>query len=94
MRGAWRVQALFGALQAHIHLCLQGVTAQVVAGTAASLGPGGNRYCWVWIVGRPELLSETGAESAIIDGATNLKQQIGALVHEYTVGCKPDGWQG
>jgi hypothetical protein len=27
---------------------------------------------------RAELLSETGAERSIIDGATNLKQQIGA----------------
>jgi hypothetical protein len=32
----------------------------------------------VWIVGWLELLCKTGAESVIIDGATNLKQQIGA----------------
>jgi hypothetical protein len=49
-----------------------------IAGLPRVLGSGGDRYCWVWIVGWPELLSETGAEGAIIDGATNLKQQIGA----------------
>ena len=42
------------------------------------LGSGGDRYWWVWIVAYLEPLSETGTESAIIDGATNLKQQIGA----------------
>src|ERR1700722_7771406 len=47
-------------------------------GLPQSLGSGRDRYRRGWIVGRLELLSETGAEGAIIDGATNLKQQIGA----------------
>ena len=42
------------------------------------LGSGGDRHWRVWIVGWLEPLSETGAERAIVDGATNLKQQIGA----------------
>ena len=47
-------------------------------GTAASLGSGGDRDWRGWIVGGLEFLSEAGTERAIVDGATNLKQQIGA----------------
>jgi F420-dependent oxidoreductase-like protein len=42
------------------------------------LGSGRNRPRRGGIVGRLELLSEIRTEGAIVDGATNLKQQIGA----------------
>ena len=42
------------------------------------LGSCGYRHWWAWIVGWPEFLSKGRTESAIIDSATNLKQQVGA----------------
>jgi hypothetical protein len=42
------------------------------------LGSGRDRHRRGWIVDRLELLSAIRTEGAIIDGATNLKQQIGA----------------
>ena len=41
-------------------------------------GSGGDRDWRGWIVGGLEFLSEAGTERAIVDGATNLEQQIGA----------------
>jgi len=41
-------------------------------------GSGGDRHWRAWIVGWLESLSEAGTERAIIDGATDLEQQIGA----------------
>jgi len=51
-----------------------------LAGTGLSQvwGSGGDRHRWAWIVGWLESLSEAGTERAIIDGATDLEQQIGA----------------
>jgi len=42
------------------------------------LGSCGYRHWWVRVVGWPEPLYKVGTESAIIDSATNLKQQIRA----------------
>ena len=41
-------------------------------------GSGGDRDWRGWIVGGLEFLSEAGTERSIVDGATNLEQQIGA----------------
>ena len=46
-------------------------------GLSQVLGSGGNRYWRVEIVGRSEYLSEAGTEGAIIDRASDLKQQVG-----------------
>ena len=49
------------------------------AGTAWRLGvSGGNRCLWERIVSGLESLPEAGAERAVIDGAADLEQQIGA----------------
>jgi hypothetical protein len=48
------------------------------SGLPQGLGSGRDRHRRGWIVGRLELLSEIRTEGAIVDGATNLKQQIGA----------------
>jgi hypothetical protein len=47
-------------------------------GLSQSWGSCGYSHRRVRIVGGMEALSEAGAESTIIDGASNLKQQIGA----------------
>jgi hypothetical protein len=49
-----------------------------VSGLSQVLGSGGYRHRRVRIVDRPEFLSKARTESAIIDSATNLEQQIGA----------------
>ena len=41
-------------------------------------GAGGDCHLRVGVVGWLELLSEAGAERAIVDGAANLEQQVGA----------------
>jgi len=48
------------------------------AGLSQDWGSGGDRHWRVWIVGWLESLSEAGPERAIIDGAPNLEQQVGA----------------
>jgi len=47
-------------------------------GLSQDWGAGGDRHWRVWIVGWLESLSEAGLERAIIDGAPNLEQQVGA----------------
>ena len=47
-------------------------------GLSQDWGSGGGRHSRTWIVGWLELLSEAGAERAIVDGAANLEQQVGA----------------
>src|SRR4051794_36967572 len=46
-------------------------------GPSRSWGSGGHRHWRVWVVGRQELLPETGAERAVVEGAADLEQQIG-----------------
>src|SRR3954470_12379673 len=46
-------------------------------GLSQSWGSGGHRHWRVWVVGRQELLPETGAERAVVEGAAELEQQIG-----------------
>ena len=48
------------------------------SGLPQDLGSGSHGYWWEWVVRWPELLPEAGTKSAVIDSATNLKQQIGA----------------
>jgi DNA-binding NtrC family response regulator len=57
---------------------LGAIEAAIARGTAARLGSRGYSHLRVRIVGGLEALSEAGAKSAIIDCASNLKQQIGA----------------
>jgi hypothetical protein len=64
-------------LENRFHLSERHRLSPTIMGLLQVLGSGGDRYWWIWIFGRTEPQSETGAESAIIDGATNLKQQIG-----------------
>jgi len=47
-------------------------------GPSRDWGSGGDRHWRAWIVGWVESLSEAGTERAIIDGAPNLQQQVGA----------------
>ncbi len=53
-------------------------TDEAVAGLSQDWGSGGDCHWRAWIVGWLELLSEAGTERAIIDGAPNLQQQVGA----------------
>src|SRR5206468_6830655 len=48
-----------------------------LTGPSQSWGSGGHRHWRVWVVGRQELLPETGAERAVVEGAADLEQQIG-----------------
>jgi hypothetical protein len=50
----------------------------VDSGLPQGLGSRRDRHWRGWIVGWLALLSEIRTEDAIVDGATNLKQQIGA----------------
>src|SRR3954453_5183657 len=46
-------------------------------GPSQSWGSGGHRHWRVWVVGRQELLPETDAERAVVEGAADLEQPIG-----------------
>ncbi len=50
----------------------------MATGLSQDWGSGGGRHLRVRVVGWLELLSEAGAERAVVDGATNLQQQVGA----------------
>jgi hypothetical protein len=60
------------------HACCSGAGIGLSTGLPQVLGSSGYRPRWAWIVGWPEFLSKGRAESAIIDSATDLKQQVGA----------------
>jgi NAD(P)-dependent dehydrogenase (short-subunit alcohol dehydrogenase family) len=62
----------------HCHQLDQRVGRRRHAGLPQVLGSSGYRPRWAWIVGWPEFLSKGRTESAIIDSATDLKQQVGA----------------
>ncbi len=58
---------------------VQAMTEQLRHGRLSqNWGSGGDRHWQVRVVGWQELLSEAGTERAIVDGAPNLQQQIGA----------------
>src|SRR3954454_13415513 len=52
-------------------------TMRKLRGPSQSWGSGGHRQWRVWVVGRQELLPETGAERAVVEGAADLEQPIG-----------------
>jgi hypothetical protein len=79
---AWRHDgALVGfattCLAAEFVILLQGIGRRF-GGPSRNWGSSSDCSWRGCVVGRREFLSEVGTESAIIDGATNLKQQIGA----------------
>jgi hypothetical protein len=55
-----------------------GISTHVTRGLPQVPGSCGYRHRWAWTVGGPEFLSKGRTASAIIDSATNLKQQVGA----------------
>ena len=58
--------------------CISNIFDRGPVGLPQVLGSCGYRHWWVRVVGWPEPLYKVGTESAIIDSATNLKQQIRA----------------
>jgi hypothetical protein len=56
----------FGAAKAYLMSQIEPASMWAARGTAASFGVGRRSLLRVWIVGRPEPLSETGAERRVV----------------------------